>query len=876
MGDNSTIILDPEVFANSFPEGSASLAAVVSALVPALTAGLVLVGVFTLVRQRFPVIYAPRTFLGTIPEKDRTPSAGPSYLGWLQTLRTLPDKFILYHESLDAYLYLRFLRTIIFICVAGCCFTWPVLMPVNATGGGSSTELDKITISNVTKTNHLYAHAVMAWVFLGFVMYTITKERLWLIGLRQAWTLSTPHAQCLSARTVLFLSAPKDSLVQSNINRFFGDAAVRIWPVTNPERLQTLVSERNILVEKLESAEAVFIHKANSRKARGSIEDFNGSRITFADLPDLVKMAMRLRSKPKTFPFFSLFGFPYSKKEDTIQSLRDEIKQKEEQIEEKRQGFEIGEPHGAAAVFVEFKTQADAQRARQQVASSNPMALMPRYTDVKPNEIIWDNLTIPPVRRISEEGMANTLVAMIIIFWSIPSGLVGVVSNISYLAENVEWLHFLKDLPDSVIGLLSGLLPPLLTSLLSKDLPLIFRRIFVLFGSPTRAVNELKVQRWAYVFQVTQVFMVTAVFSGAATVASQLKEQLKDPTGIPTLLATQLPKSSNYYLTYFILQGTTSAADNLFSYASLFKYLSAEYLVDETPRQKFKRYTTMQGIAWCKVFPKFTNFAVIAIAYSCIAPLVLGFAAAGLFLYYLSYRYNLIYVVQPKIDTKGQAYTLALQQLITGVYIAELVLIGFFGLRKAKGPSIITGVLFIVTIVYTVLMNKYMAPLEETLPAELVSTADRDDETTPLLSSTEEGRGSTTTTTTTPTDTSALMPYVFKSVERFFDSRASHGSMKSWIVSDKDDFDIDEQCKAPEYTDEELKRAYLHPALTAPTPVIWMARDPMEASKNEVSGNEESGLRASDAGAWLDERRIVHWDLVDFEKVPVWRRAVRY
>lgn len=86
--------------------------------------------------------------------------------------------------------------------------------------------------------------------------------------------------------------------------------------------------------------------------------------------------------------------------------------------------------------------------------------------------------------------------------------------------------------------------------------------------------------------------------------ASQLAENLQDPTAILALLATQLPKSSNYYITYFIVQGITSAADNLLNYSDLLNYLSLEYLVDETPRQKFNRNMTMKDIAWGQVFPK--------------------------------------------------------------------------------------------------------------------------------------------------------------------------------------------------------------------------------------------------------------------------------
>lgn len=160
---------------------------------------------------------------------------------------------------------------------------------------------------------------------------------------------------------------------------------------------------------------------------------------------------------------------------DTIEWLRDKIKEDEVKIEDARKAYEIGETNGAAAVFVEFTTCAEAQRACQQVASSNLLALGPRYTNVSPNEVIWNNLTIAPARRISEEGTALAIVIATIVLWSIPSGLIGLISNIGYLADTYEWLSFLKNLPTPVIGLLSGLIPPLATSWLSKMVPNIFR-----------------------------------------------------------------------------------------------------------------------------------------------------------------------------------------------------------------------------------------------------------------------------------------------------------------------------------------------------------------------------------------------------------------
>ncbi|KAI1326558.1 DUF221-domain-containing protein [Xylariaceae sp. FL0255] len=843
------------------PKGSASLAAIISAFVPTWVTGLIFVAIFILIRQRYRNIYAPRTYLGTVAEKDRTPSVSRAYLDWAHTLRALPDKFILYHQSLDAFLYLRFLRTIIFICIVGCCLTWPTLMPVNAAGGGSSTQLDEISISNVKKKNHLYAHAILAWIFLGFVMFTITRERLWLIGLRQAWYLLPVNGQRVSSRVVLFLSAPKDALEESNKHKFFGDGAVRIWPVAKTEKLQSLVSERNALVDKLESAEVRLIRNANSQKAQKSIEGHNKN---YSNLPDSVKQAIRPRTKSAVSPL--------SHKMDTIGLLREKIKEKEKIIDEMRRSYHPGEPKGAAAVFVEFRNQSEAQKATQQVASSNVLALMPRFPGVRPNEIIWDNLTIAPAKRLSEESIALVIVILTIVFWSIPSGFVGLISNVSYLAENVEWLRFLKNLPAPLIGLLSGLFPPLLTSYLNKYVPTIFRYIFKSFGGSTTTSNELKVQKWFYVFQVTQVFLVTAVFSGAATVASQLRKRIEDPASIPELLARQLPKSSNYYLTYFIVQGTTTAADNLLNYTDLLQFLCFYYLFDTTPRQKFNRYTSMKGIAWGKVFPKFANFTIIAIAYSCIAPLVLGFAAAGLGLYYFSYRYNLFYVIQPKVDTRGHAYTLALQHLLTGVYISELALIGFCGLRQAKGPTIIVTVLFAVTIVYNVLTNRFLSPLEEFLPADLVSEEEGRDETTPLLSRAEEGNSHSEQSN----QAAQISKHIVGPVARFFKPHvhASYEAMKAWI-QDGDHYDIEEM-EAPHYKEQDMEKGYLHPALTSRTPLIWLPRDKLGASENEVSENEDAGLKASDAGAWLDEKGNVCWTVLEFNKVPVWKEGIKY
>lgn len=80
---------------------------------------------------------------------------------------SIPDDFVLNHQSLDQYLFLRFIKMITIMSAVGCLITWPLLFPVNATGGGRQVGMDVLSISNVRGSNRLYAHAIAAWIFLG-------------------------------------------------------------------------------------------------------------------------------------------------------------------------------------------------------------------------------------------------------------------------------------------------------------------------------------------------------------------------------------------------------------------------------------------------------------------------------------------------------------------------------------------------------------------------------------------------------------------------------------------------------------------------------------------------------------------------------------
>jgi hypothetical protein len=236
----------------------------------------------------------------------------------------------------------------------------------------------------------------------------------------------------------------------------------------------------------------------------------------------------------------------------------------------------------------------------------------------------------------------------------------------------------------------------------------------------------------------------------------------------------------------------------------------------------------------------------------------------------------LLYTVQPKIDTKGHSYTLALQQILTGIYIAELCLVGLFSLNEASGPSLLMIILFIATAIFNYVTNRYFAPLEQYLPAELALDPE-DDEQAPLLSSAEEGEADrlrhAESNINRISDRTNVPPKVVKPVAHFLQPHvfASHTAMKNWLR--EGDFDEDDE---PEYSEDDVKKAYLNPAYTTKTPIVWLAKDNVGVSKNEIKENEEKGLRSSDQGAWIDEKGNLKWSVDNFDEVPVFKKGIRW
>lgn len=700
---------------------SASLSGMVSTLIPVAVSAGIYFAIFLVLRRSNSRWYAPRSYIGSLPENERTPALPNGLFNWVGTFWKIPDHLVLQNQSLDAFLFLRFIRMTVIICFVGCCITMPILFPVNATGSGGQSQLDVLSYSNIdskTQSQRYYAHVFVAWIYYGFVMYLIFRECIYFINLRQAFLISPLYGNRVSSRTVLFTSVPDNYLDERTLRKVFGNSVQHIWITCVADDLEKLVKERDKAAFKLEKAEVKLIKLANKERIKAlkgaSGDEQNLQSPLDAESGSIAARWVPLKKRPShRTGLLGLIG----KKVDTIDWCRSELTRLVPETEAAQAEYRSGSAKKVPAVFIEFKSQAEAETAFQVVTHHTGLQMSPRYIGITPQDVVWSSLTLPWWQRLVRRYAVLAFIAVLIIFWAVPVAVVGLISNVNYL-EKLSFLTWLTKIPTIIMGVVTGLLPSVALSVLMSLVPVIMRLCAKLSGEPSYSRVELFTQNSYFAFQVIQVFLITTISSSVASVAKSIAD---NPTGVTSILANDLPKASNFYISYFIVQGLSVSASVISQVVGFFIFNLVYRYLSGTPRALYTKWANLSAISWGNTLPVYTNITVIAITYAAIAPLVLAWATVAMGLFYFAWRYNILFVTDTKIDTRGQIYPRALKQLFTGIYLSELCLIGLFGASVAIGPLVLMVIFLIFTILFHVSLNSALNPLLYNLPQSLMA-----------------------------------------------------------------------------------------------------------------------------------------------------------
>ncbi|CAJ2513603.1 Uu.00g017220.m01.CDS01 [Anthostomella pinea] len=613
-------------------------------------------------------------------------------------------------------------------------------------------------------------------------------------------------------------------------------------------------------------------------------------------------------------------GLPVlNKKVDTIYWCRTELARLNHEIEADQQNPERYPLMKSA--FIQFNHQVAAHMACQSIIHHVPKQMAPRTVEISPNDVLWDNMAVSWWSEWLRTFIAIAIVTGMIILWAFPVAFTGSLSQLNSLIETFPWLGFLDKNPvvKKTATAVAGVLPAILLALLLFLVPLIMEFLAGFRGAKTGTQKSEMVQVFYFAFLFVQVFLVVSLASGAL---AALENVLKQPTGIADILAQKLPTAANYFFSYMILQALSVSSGTLLQIGSLVNWYVIARITNNTARSKWETNTNLPTVKWGTYFPVYTNFACIGLIYSVIAPIISIFAIITFSLLWVANRYAMIYVNRLTIDTGGVLYPRAINQTFTGLYVMELCLIGLFFLVRDENDeaacepqAIIMIVVIILTILYQLLLNLSFAPLFRYLPITFedeavlrdeafqraqdrrLGLADDDDEvydkedmpshhrrsgevpSTSLDSTREKTRRGNKFTNFKPVKgivhagtwaargtydhTFGRAEQGIKSATKFREERRQKDLEAQRAIGDAlyGGFHDEIEDLTPEERDILVKRAFMHSALRARRPTLWVPRDDLGISDDEIRRTRDFSehIWISNEGTALDSKvRVVY------------------
>ncbi|GAA5899410.1 hypothetical protein JCM6882_009110 [Rhodosporidiobolus microsporus] len=852
--------------------------------ITAFVTGLIVAGIqlvaFIVLKNRFRQVYSPRSYL--VPPRERVDALPHSFLGWIPYVIRTPASTILHKNGLDAYVFVRFLYLMMEIFLPFMVVTWVILLPIDAAGSkGTNTGINKFTFGNVGQSEQprYAAHLILVWILTFYVFYLIRREYANFIVLRQDFLMSKEHTRLAQSKTVLVTGVPKEFLNQNAMMKFCSvlpGGAKRVWFARDLKELPDLYERREKACKKLESAETKLLKLATKQIRKNNKKKIDAPELdTEANKQEIMRYVPQKKRPTHKLGPLGLWG----KKVDSIEWAREEIATTTKEIETERDF--LGGENGSekypteSAAFIQFHTQMAAHMFAQCLNHHAPLRMSSRFLEVGQDDVIWGNLNINPYQQRLRYAASWAATLGLIILWSFPVAFVGLISNVSSLCIEAPWLAWLCDLPVPVNGIIQGALPPAALAVLFILLPIILRLFARFEGIPLRTGIELSLMTRYFIFLVIHGFLIVTLASGLVKAIPAIAQ---NPGSAVTLLATQLPAASTFFLTYFVTTSLAGAAGALLQIAKIAIYYVKLILLGSTPRSVYGIKFNLSTVAWGTMWPSMTLLTVIGLTYSVISPLVCGFAFMAFALYWFVYKYLFLLVIDtpPATETGGLFFPKALTHIFVGLYIEELCMTGLFflaqdenGKQSAIPQGAIMVVLIVITVGFHILMITGYHPLVQYLP---ISVAGRMAEAAgqPLLGSGGNGGNGkdasqfpTTFQKETPRekDGSTFPPPARSS----FDDqgkplRATETNDTAGTVPTAEEREANGTLPGDEHLD---KNAFDHPATYKDYPTVWLPQDPKGLWQDEVEGTKAAGVDVSAEGAVMNEK-----GQVDIHRAP--------
>lgn len=716
---------------------------------------LVQVLIFTILRGRLRYIYQASVLQDSKDDREQSKPRMSFFkrsFSWIHTVLCTPLENYRDKIGLDAYFFLRFLQVLAFFFLTLSLLNIPILIPINyrssAKHESNNNEnplpwLDKMNMSNLVaqKSSMLVFHLILsAFVVVWFHALLISE-------LRYVGQVTTPTRNEKSS--VIFIEKVPESFmgdkakIFSYFDKIFPESVVDVRFLPKAYKRIRKSHRKMLKIEKdLERTVTKIVinrffenavkeasnlnHELTGTNANKSLLFLNRWSFYFKtpgryssfihDVKWKKSESYNWLYRPSIkFDSFSYTTHLYCCVERTIRRYGSVYREWNKKCNDLT-AWEMSRPDlgnknsnkqvYADKAFVKFSSLNVASAVGNLLQQGSDLDWKNVFVVPELKDVVWSNISISrSITKFVRSVLADFLSVLIIIGYILPVALIGLVSQIPYVGSLIPITPQTGRRSEFFNEVMAGVVPVITLIFLTEFVPFVFRWFSYLRCKRTGAAIELDTQHWFFAFLFVHVFLVVTISSSLSIVVEKI---VNSPVSLATMLAQDLPKSSNFFCSFILLRGFAYSGGNLLQPKELLVEIYHKLKI-YTPHERVKRMKNVPCFQWGSIYPIFSVLGCIGIIYSVISPLILPLSciAFSLVLFSFKYLFEFQYQGNNVSETWGRLYPASLMQLYTGIYCMEFCLIGLLALANCFTLCILKILIFGLTILAHCKISQY-------------------------------------------------------------------------------------------------------------------------------------------------------------------------
>ncbi|KAF0729430.1 hypothetical protein Ae201684_012931 [Aphanomyces euteiches] len=651
---------------------------------------------FELLRKAFPNVYNCK--MNSVPT---------AFARWIPYVWRVSDDEIMEASGLDSLIFLRFLR------VGKHLAAFAIILSIGLFPAYSSKKLlteedflDRLSISGLPRNdNRLWATIFAAIAMAFFTMFCIARECQAYKERRHQFLAQQGTQQYSVLVDEIPLHLRSHTALKRYFNTLFPSQVQFCYIAVECGDLERLVSMRQNVRNNLEHARVVL---AKTSRRPTHLEWHGGCSFERVDsiatyeraldeLNDNVALSIReieAQQKHGSFYFNSTHLPdtsdlpPQVSNETTPPNTVNESTP----LLKDTPSYSIPDLTASNVTFVTFSTLQAANTVQQIVHSPQPHEM--KIYEAPPSEdIVWENVgTFHYEQKQLWILIVIAATSTLILFWTVPTTLVVVLSSVDSLRRVIPHLNDLLTQFPWLESFLQQLSP--LGLVVMNSLAPVLLRLFS-YGEGHVALNAIEAATFAKVvaFQLVQTFFVASVAGSLSAIADKIQMIIEQPLQIIPMLGSSVPGQSTLFVSFILVQTGLSLMLQLLRVVPIF--LGGIYWLFAPKLTQRERSAPWLGLTPATTSPKLDvttplaqHFLVflLVLTFAPLAPIV---SVVGGFFFLIAdivYRRLVLCVVQPARQSTGMLWPQLYAYMIVSLVLSQCTLIGVLLLKQA--PSL--------------------------------------------------------------------------------------------------------------------------------------------------------------------------------------------